>query len=206
VLQQRGIFTVCGEDDATASGAPARAIYDPITWRYLVPDVAAPASLESLREQVLALAQDPAANALRATLWRTLASAELEGYFAHLLRRHGFDARWATDIRDRGRRWDRGLSLAQARYVVWASVREGAAVCLRSGGDLDEVREALGAEMRRRSAWIETRPDWGANFVPAPGGRQSILLSIFLDDIAPIGNRYWLVAPSEAALFVEEQR
>ena len=205
VLEGRGLLTVCGEDDASEAGAPVRAIYDPISWRYRLPDTTSAEFLESLRSQVRDLAREPTSNGLRCSLWRTLASAELEGYLAHLLRRHGFDARWASDVRDSGRRWDRGLSLAQARYVVWASVREGAAVWLRSGGDEDEVREALASEVRRRSAWIETRPDWGASFVPAPGGRQSILLSIFLDDVAPIGTRYWLVAPSEAAL-VEQQR
>lgn len=196
-FERYGILKVCGEHDALNADLPQQAIYDPISWRY---DIAVDGLEATLDERLTGQIASDGNFAQRASLWRSLASAELEGYFAHLLRRHGFDPRWAAEARDSGHRWDRGISLAQARYVAWASVREAAAVCLRSAGDSDEVRDALTQEFRRRSAWVEARRDWGASFIPTSDARRSLLLTIFFDSVAPIGSRYWHVAPSPRSL------
>jgi len=86
------------------------------------------------------------------------------------------------------------------RYVIWASVREGASAFLKSNGDDSAAREAILAEIWRRARWVETKPDWGAGFVPAASGLQSIMLTIFLEDVAPIGARYWTQPPHESSL------
>ena len=200
LLQSRGFFAVCLEDDASRSDPPVRAVYDALAWRYGFEEPAGEALARVLGIQLERLSRDPESRPLKASLWRSLASAEIEGYLAHLLRRHGFDARWAADVRDGGERWRRGLSLAQLRYVVWASVREGAAAYLRSSGESEDARDAIVNEIRRRSRWMESKPDWAQGFLPAAGFRQSILVTMFLSEVAPIGNRYWLEPPSELAL------
>lgn len=201
-LHGRGVIAVCADDDRSV-GIPVRAIYDPIAWRYCWPEASEPDFGHRALAHLSQLGRHSEAAGEKASLWRTLANAELEGYFAHLLRRHGFDPMWASDIRDDGDRWYKGLSLAQARYLVWASVREGAAVFLRTGEDSEEAREAMMVEMKRRAKWLETRPELGATFLPLSNARQSLLLSVFLDHVARIGTRYWLAPPAERGLIIE---
>jgi hypothetical protein len=197
-------MVVCPEDDHSA-GIPVRAIYDPIAWRYCWPEAAEPDFEAQLVSHLSALSRQSESAGAKTSLWRSLANAELEGYYAHLLRRHGFDPRWAVDIRDGGDRWFKGLSLAQARYLAWASVREGAAVFLRAGEDFDEAREAIQVEMRRRAKWIETRPELGSTFLPMSNARQSVLLSVFLEHVARIGTRYWLLPPTDVGLVEDDE-
>lgn len=174
-----------------------RAIYDPLTWRYLWADAADVSFYERLLDQVRQQSDSEGTADQRFRLWKMLADAELESYFASLLRRHGFDTRWAHDLLMEPGRWDSGrITLSQMRYAVWAGVREGASMFLKSDGDLDETREAIFREICRRVVWMATRPDWGANFMPGPGGMKAILLRVFLDHVTRLGDRYWTVAPS----------
>jgi hypothetical protein len=202
LLLQRQEILKChsGRDPPDESEPLWRTIYDPIAWQY----VGAWSHIESfesaVRQRLLELATSDNTTADKLALWQTLASAEAEGYLAHLLRRHGFDVRWAVDAADSGASWSDGLSLARMRYVVWASVREGAAAFLRSRGDPDEARSAIAAELRRRSRWLDGRLDLGQSFLPAPNARHSVLVTTFLEDIAPLGQSYWLIQPSIAAL------
>lgn len=200
-LERRGVIALCDDRDLLFPNVPpARAIYDPIAWRYLWAAAAAPGFLESVRARLDTLTLAPESLASKTVLWQLLADAEVEGYLAHLLRKHGFDPEWCLDARDQGDRWTRGLSLAQMRYVVWASVREGASAFLRSNGDLDDARLAIAQELRRRARWVQSKPHAGFSFLPAPTTRQSVLLTIFLEGIAPIGQHYWLSPPTADSL------
>ena len=186
---------------ASADGVVHRAIYDPITWRFLWASASETGFEQATEVRIRAVAAQAEGLEQKVLLWRMLASAEIEGYMANQLRRHGFDPAWWVDVSDRGERWTSGrLSLAQMRYVVWASVREGASAYLRWNGDLAAAREAILQEIWRRSRWVETKPDWGSGFLPAGAGLQSIMLTIFLELVAPIGTRYWTQPPHEASL------
>ena len=196
-LQRRRVIEIDAQRDQAVA---VRAIYDPISWTFVWPEASDPAFGDILWVRVRSLAEVPDASAYKVVMWRMLASAELEGYLGSLLRRHQLDSSWAVDVRDEDRMDQGRISLAQMRYVVWASVREGAAAFMRSGGDPGEAREAIARELRRRAQWVESRPDWGAGYVPHHGGMQSILLRIFLDDIAPMGERYWTSPPIAANL------
>jgi len=199
-MEQRGVITLCDERQLLPATPPARAIYDPVAWRYRWPEAGHADFVNRLLSQLRNHCEAAGSSGLKVVLWQLLANAEVEGYLAYLLRKHGFDPAWALDARDQGERWTKGLTLAQVRYVVWASVREGAAAYLRSDGELDDARAAIALEVRRRSRWLETRPALGASFLPAPTTRQSVLLSIFLEEVAPIGQQYWLSCPTEASL------
>jgi hypothetical protein len=200
LMVRRGVFELCADNDLSGSEPFWRATYDPLRWRYLTGWEQTPESERSLRQRLRELADREDVAPGKLGLWRLLANAEVEGYFAHLLRRHGFSPQWAVDASDSTAYWDYGLSLAQMRYVVWASVREGAAAFLRSGGDPDDARDAIATELRRRARWIEGKPDLGQTFLPPPNARQSTLLTVFLEDVAPLDQRYWLTNPSLTAL------
>lgn len=199
-LEQRGVIEL-GQDRDLLQVTPAlRAVYDPIVWRFRWTVANEPGFAEHVRTRLAELVDAPDSIHMKLVLWQLLANAEVEGYLAHLLRKHGFDPQWAFDARDQSERWQRGLSLAQMRYVAWASVREGAAVYLRSGGDTEVSRDSIAQEMRRRSRWVESRRDAGFSFLPAAATRQSILLTIFLESVAPIGQQYWLACPDLVSL------
>ena len=200
-LEQRGIIEVCPDDDMGPGGPPARAIYDPLSWRYSWGSVRV-ADLEGpVRARVQALSSERGNTETRAVLWRLLASAELEGYFANRLRKHGFDGRWADAVFVSHDPWrSERICLAQARYAAWAAVREGASAYLRFDGDEEGTRSAILGEFQRRLDWVEARPDWGTGFVPAEGGLQSVLLGIFLSDVARLGSKYWTLPPNARML------
>jgi hypothetical protein len=200
LLVRRGFLALCTDDDLNGSEPFWRALYDPLRWRYLGSWEPALQVDDELRQRVRDLAARDDAIDTKLLLWRLLANAEIEGYLAHLLRRHGFSPQWAIDASDSTIYWENGLSLAQMRYVVWASVREGAAAFLRWGGDLEGARDAIATELRRRAHWIEGRPDLGQTFLPPSNARQPTLLTVFLEDIASLEQRYWLVNPSLTAL------
>jgi hypothetical protein len=200
LLARRGILELRTDGDLNGGEPLWRALYDPLRWRYLSGWEHTPQLEGALRDWLRELVHRKDAAAVKLTIWRLLANAEIEGYFAHLLRRHGFSPQWAVDASDSTAAWGSGLSLAQMRYVVWASVREGAAAFLRSGGDAEGAREAIALELRRRARWIEGRPDLGQTFLPHPNARRSTLLVVFLEEIAPLGQAYWLANPSTDAI------
>lgn len=199
-LEQRGAIGLAVRGDAWDASGIMRAIYDPLAWRVRLQPAGHGDLASLLASRLIALVREDESLKDKLTLWELLANAEVEGYFTHLLRKHGFDPDWALDTRDEAQRWRPGLSLSQLRYVVWASVREGAAAYLRSRGDPDEARSAISQELRRRARWVEVRPDAGLSFMPATTSRQSVLLRLFLEDIAPIGKQYWLVPPELSVL------
>ena len=131
-------------------------------------------------------------------LWAGLATCELQDFLGCLLRRHGLPTWWsntafsaATDLCD--------LSLSQMRYVMWYAVRAAASTYLVSGGNEDQTHADLQATMRRQADYLATGVSQaGKNFLPAR--RHSALLTIFLEDIAPIGTGYWTLRPVASSL------
>lgn len=194
LLEKRQILQRCDRDDLRKPDGLQCAIYDPVCWRYLADWQATPLLESAIERHLHVCAADERSLHDRLQLWRALADAEAEGYLAHLLRRHAFEARWAMDLPPT--RWETGITLSQMRYVMWASVREGAAAFLRTSSDHDHARMIIASAVRRRVQWIAGRPDVGQSFVPHASARPSLLLTIFLSDVALLGPAYWLSAPS----------
>jgi hypothetical protein len=159
VLEKRRILLRCAEGEPSEPVERQRAIYDPMCWRYLADWQAVPLLEDAIAGRLRACAGDESSLRDRLELWRALADSEPEGYLAHLLRRHAFEARWAMDLPPT--RWETGITLAQMRYVVWASVREGAAAFLRASSNYDHARDVIGSALRRRSQWIAGRLEIG---------------------------------------------
>ena len=102
-LQRRGVLEFCLDSNPSdPAGPPARAIYDPLSWRYVWPCAADSDFAPLLRIRLRGLAAERSLVGARVDLWRMLADSELEGYLGNLLRRHCFDPRWALDLRDLG--------------------------------------------------------------------------------------------------------
>jgi len=198
LLEKRHILKRCAEGDLRKPDGLQRAIYDPVCWRYLADWRATPLLESAIESHLRVCASDERSLHDRLQLWRALADAEVEGYLAHLLRRHAFEARWAMDLPPT--RWESGITLSQMRYVIWASVREGAAAFLRTSLDHDHARMVIASAVQRRAQWIAGRPDMGESFVPHASARPSLLLGIFLSDVAPLGSAYWRSTPTLKAL------
>ncbi|MGN6519982.1 MAG: hypothetical protein ACTHK2_11225 [Dokdonella sp.] len=198
LLEKRRVLQRCDEEDLRRPDGLQRAIYDPVCWRYLGDWQATPLIGSAIEGRLRTCAGSEHSLHDRLQLWRALADAEAEGYLAHLLRRHAFEARWAMDLAPIP--WESGITLSQMRYVIWASVREGAAAFLRTSSDSDHARNVIASAVRRRAQWIAGRPDVGQSFVPQASARPPLLLTIFLSDVAPLGRAYWLSTPTLDAL------
>ena len=176
----------------------SRAIYDPIAWEYLA-DPPEPGVLQRLVTRQLQQCVAACAPADPLWLWQRLADAELEGYLAHLLRRHQMDASWVRAILDRAMPELAELSLARRRAVAWAGVREGAAAFLRTRGDASQCLDAIVCECRRQARWMLRHEGLATSWMPQSSWRQPLLLSLFLAHF-PLGQRYWTEIPSLSAL------
>jgi hypothetical protein len=173
-------------------------MYDAVRWRYPKALDETPALGSLLAALIASQAHDPSNTAARLELWFQLAITEINSYGATLLRRHGFSPLWANDLNLFFSESGGHLSLSQMRYMTWAAVRQGASDYLQSSGDPDAARQAMLDDCRRRLHWVERRPVWIDRFLPGPGGRRPILLSVFLEQVCPIGERYW-TAPIDAS-------
>lgn len=201
-LEQRGVLALLTDTAAMPGTARSvqRAIYDAIRWRYVTDALDAAAHRDALVLHLRTLSRSADAAEAKLTYWRLLADAELESYLAHLLRRHGLDAGWASAIRDEPAPWKTELSLGQMRYVVWATVREAAATYLREWGDPEATRGAIALELRRRARWLLNRAEPGFCFLPPHTVKRSLMLEVFLEHVAPIGDAYWTSVSSASAL------
>lgn len=176
----------------------ARSIYDPIAWTYLseLPE------LGILRHTLTATIQQRASDSAVAEalwLWQRLADAELEGYIAHLLRRHQMEPTWARDLVNRAAFELEELCLAQRRAISWAGLKEGAATFLRTNGDSKMCLDAIVSEIRRQARWLRRHQPQASGWIPSGAWRQPLLLRTFLATF-PLGTRYWTDVPSLAAL------
>lgn len=176
----------------------SRALYDPVAWEYLA-DPPEPGVLRLLvdKQRHAAVSQCSSVEAL--WLWQRLTAAELEGYIAHLLRRHQMEASWVRPILERSKAELVGLSLARRRAVAWAGVREGAAAFLRTRGDATQCLDAILCEVRRQARWMLRHDGPLTSWMPQSSWRQPLLLSTFLGCF-PLGQSYWMELPSTEGL------
>jgi hypothetical protein len=196
-LEVRGLITRADISVLLELPDFTRTLYDPIAFRWLSADGAAFSEghlKQLLRARVSAL--ETTSEVLG--LWRTLATAELQGYYAYLLRKHQLPVAWAISVRRLSLMWFGKLTLSQMRYSVWCSVRAGTSAYMSSGGDLDGTRRHIDDSLRKRMSWVAQKSPPGSEFVPTQ--RNSVLLDIFLEDIARIGTDYWLALPTADAL------
>ena len=87
-----------------------------------------------------------------------------------------------------------------AVMVPESSVPVASAIVREVEARLSDARNAIATELRRRARWIEGKPALGQTFLPPPNARQSTLLTVFLENVAPLDQRYWLTNPSLTAL------
>lgn len=175
----------------------ARALYDPVAWTYLAdppePSVLRQWITEGIQQRLAAGATEDGF-----WLWQRLAYAELEGYIAHLLRRHQMEPTWARALVERTEHELEELSLAQRRAVSWAGLKEGAAIFLRTRGDANQCLDAIVAEIRRQARWLRRHQPQATGWIPNGAWRQPHLLRKFLATF-PLAHRYWTEVPSIAS-------
>lgn len=86
---------------ASRAGIVHRAIYDPISWRFVWPAANEPDFEQEVARRIRAIAAQSSSVPQKVQMWRILASAEVEGYLSNQLGRHGFDTNWWVDVIDR---------------------------------------------------------------------------------------------------------
>jgi hypothetical protein len=196
-LRERSILRLLEVPPRSPGYGQARAIYDPIAWEYLAEPPELGVLRATIHEQLIIRSRAAEGEAL--WLWMALADAELEGYLAHLLRRHQMDAGWVRSILERGGLELTALSLAQKRAVSWYGVREGAATYLRTRGDATQCVDAVVCELRRQARWMLRHEPQALSWLPQSSWRQPLLLATFLANF-PLGQSYWTEVPSLEAL------
>jgi hypothetical protein len=147
---------------------------------------------EAIRERV-----SGGASAEGLWLWKHLSEAELEGYIAHLLRRHQMDPVWCRALVERTENELEELCLAQRRALSWAGLKDGAATFLRTKGDPKQSLDAIVSEIRRQARWLRRHQPQATGWIPNGAWRQPLLLRTFLAAF-PLGHRYWTEVPSLA--------
>lgn len=198
-LEDVGVFCI----PQTRCRRIRRSIYEPLAWCYPV-DWGDPLRLPSILLTALQeLSAHDGSGHAKVELWDSLASAEIETYLAHLLRRHTLNPADAHQIvREMGEEWAEH-SLARRRYLVWSATRGAAAALLRTGMDHDAARSALLNEMRRRSRWLaakqaaNTLPKHEFSFVPGPHWRRPILLDVLMTVVLGEEDMYWVAVPED---------
>lgn len=187
-LEQAGILIRC----ASPSGAPHRAIYEPIAWRYCGIDLPSKEIQAALDDALqLRLAEDD--GIIRNALWRLLADGDSEAYLVHLLQRHRLDSGDVQTLLLAIRAEWAPYSVGRRRYLAWLSVRHAAVVLSQGHFGADAAYAALQTHLRRRGRWLAARQsqrdlaDDEYSFVPDAHWRRPILLELFLTRIAPMG-------------------
>lgn len=196
-LRHAHVLQLLEETPRGLAWGQARSIYDPIAWTYLT-NLPEPGELRrdltaAIQQRILEGAETDAL-----WLWQSLVGAELEGYVAHLLRRHQMEPTWARDLVDRSRLELEEHCLAQRRAISWAGLKEGAATFLRTKGDPKQCVDAIVAEVRRQARWLRRHQPQASGWIPSGAWRQPLLLRTFLAAF-PLGTRYWTEVPSLAA-------
>ncbi|WP_440222837.1 hypothetical protein ACQQ2N_17425 [Dokdonella sp. MW10] len=129
-------------------------------------------------------------------IWQALASAEVEGYLTHLLRRYAFEPEWAEDVRRLTVPWPSGISVAQMRYACGEAIRTAVDAFARSKGNRSLTRKSLRSSLVHRTQQLRDVRGHGKVFTPPPGYPRSALSTVFLVEVARIGDAYWLIPPS----------
>lgn len=176
----------------------ARALYDPIAWSYLA-DPPEPGVLRRWVEDAIRQRVSSCVSADALWLWQRLGEAELEGYIAHLLRRHQMDPTWARALVERTEAELEELSLAQRRALAWAGLKDGAATFLRTKGDAKQCLDGIVSEIRRQARWLRRHQPQATGWIPNGAWRQPLLLRSFLATF-PLAHRYWTEVPSLLSL------
>jgi len=193
VLEDRGLVRLDIEGRAPSV---KRSIFDPVCWTVCIPSGAGEAELEALLlDRVRSLAMSTESAAERVALWRALAYAEAESYLAAQLRKHGFDPTWAERLLAALEHEWSGVPLARRRYLIWASVRQGASIYMQSSGDLTRSFSAIETELRRRGRWLAATEAGSqvteGTFLPYPSWIRPLLLDIYLSEICDEPETYW---------------
>lgn len=178
-----------------------RSLYEPVSWCYCA-DWGTRQDLQpTLHTALLELSTREDSAGAKLELWQALASAEIESYLGHLLRRHTLDPAGAAHIvHVMGNDWA-SHSLARKRYLAWFGARGAAAALLRTGMDQEAARIAMIEEMRRRSHWLAAKeaanalPKEDYCFMPDPQWKRPLLLEILITMLLPVGQAYWTERP-----------
>lgn len=142
----------------------------------------------------------PAVREQQATLWTSLAMAELHGYMEWELAIHHFDTAWSDELFTA---FDFGLghfSISQMFYFCWTGVRDLASHHLRNPAPADTYRDYL-AQALTNKLKRALREGWQVRQYTRQWRRPtSAVVETFSKVASDLGDRFLLLVPSRAAL------
>jgi hypothetical protein len=197
-LRGQGILRITDAALTDPGHRLARALYDPLTWEYLNERSTSASLLQLVRLRLQRFDADTVVSEMH-QLWRSLADAEFEGYFAHLLRRHQLEPAWAGSVAERVHAELMPLSLVQRRALAWSVAKEGAAAHLRTRRDAQETLETMVQHARREARHLMRFGSLDRAWHPHTNARQPLVVSAFLAQVE-LRDRYWTNPPAVSTL------
>lgn len=168
-----------------------------LQWRTYIETSQFQDLLIPLRRSLQLVPVDDEGTSARVELWRQLAYEEAALFFEKQLLKHHFDAAWAQDLLYAYRDCSHPLSIASWRYCCWAATRHGASIAQQQRtSDTAQVREAIYAELQRRTRFLIAGKCIGCAFPPYGPEPHNAIGRIFTSDLAPIGMRFWTMPPA----------
>lgn len=199
-LMSRGVIAVHRDPEAGLQPGIETTPFEAVRWQFVWPAYEREGLLPTLIDELSAWPHDPMSIADRVRLWEELAATEAEAYFEYQLQKHQFEPGWAADLGFVQRQVGVRLSIAQWRYCAWAAARHGASVTLQQRGTIDEVREAIYAELGRRARSLAQGRWPDAGFLPRNSLPFDALGSCFVKHLTRLQVHFWSVVPEAEIL------
>ncbi len=196
-LEEALVFSAINEGSRMAR----RSLLGPWCWQYHSAGFTGDQLCAALQRAISAYQSRDSWQLECSTIWRSLVDADSFEYLLHLLGQHRLDLpiELASDSA-LAELWAEH-SLGRRRYLAWYAVRGASAALLRSGLNQAAAGQALRDELRRRSRWLQHCDSPHANnspnfcFAPPRHGGSTLMVQLFLSDLAPIGSAYWSRIP-----------
>lgn len=176
-------------------------------WRYVWQPYLLAELPELLQAQLAKLPTTPHGRELCVLIWRELALAEAQDFFAGQLIKNGFDGEWAADLEFAFREVAGELPIAKWRYCGWAAVRHGASLSQQRCGQISpqSLRESIYAELLKRSRYVTGPTSRGCELPPFWPVPRSAAGQLLAQRMTSLGAAYWSSAPSVAAIGASRQ-
>ena len=173
-----------------------------LQWKFIWDTHQRDGLLVSLEEYLQSIPRDDYGLGLRLQLWEELAVAEAERFFEQQLTKHHFEASWARDLAFVHRDTHPALSIGQWRYCCWAATRHGGSVAQQQRTpDMNAIREAIYAELRRRVGYVGNGTWTNCSFPPSQPKPESALGRAYTTHLTRFGPSFWTAPPATLDLF-----
>lgn len=173
---------------------------DTPAWSYTWPAVPFEELESYLTDYLLQRGREPEYAMTWLRVWQELLPQEVMAYLQHQLRLHHFPDLYMSELARLIQPHDASYSLGHWRYACWASVRSMASVSLQYPGNAEILKFTLSSEMPRRLKMARRSTEGKLCFSASHTLPDSALTTVIATVATDLGDRYWMVPPSLAAI------